>query len=90
VVTRAEGESVGLDGSQARSVSYWRHGSRHVMSANKEIILSAGSIGSPSILQRSGIGPSDVLERANVDMAHELSGVGENLTDHLEVYFQYR
>ncbi|MEL0152553.1 MAG: choline dehydrogenase, partial [Halieaceae bacterium] len=90
VVTRAEVESVGLDGSQARSVSYWRHGSRHVMSANKEIILSAGSIGSPSILQRSGIGPSDVLERANVDMVHELSGVGENLTDHLEVYFQYR
>jgi len=90
VITRAEVESVGLEGRQARSVSYWRHGSRHVVSANREIILSAGSIGSPSILQRSGIGPRDVLEGANIDTVHELPGVGENLTDHLEVYFQYR
>ena len=90
VVTRAEVESVVLDGRQARSVRYWRHGSPHVVSANREIILSAGSIGSPSILQRSGIGPRDVLEGANIDMVHELPGVGENLTDHLEVYFQYR
>ena len=53
-------------------------------------MLSAGSIGSPSILQRSGIGPAKVLADAGVAMVHELPGVGENLTDHLEVYFQYR
>jgi choline dehydrogenase len=54
------------------------------------VVLSAGSIGSPSILQRSGIGPAKVLADAGVGMIHELPGVGENLADHLEVYFQYR
>ncbi len=42
------------------------------------------------MLQRSGIGPGDVLKRAGVDVVHDLPGVGENLQDHLEVYFQYR
>jgi choline dehydrogenase len=59
-------------------------------STRGEVVLSAGSVGSPSILQRSGIGPGKVLKDAGVDLIHELPGVGENLTDHLEAYFQYR
>lgn len=90
VITRAEVDHIEFQEDQARTVHYWRHGSRHEVSASREIVLSAGSIGSPSILQRSGVGPRDVLERAGVDVVHELPGVGENLTDHLEVYFQYR
>ncbi len=58
--------------------------------ANAELLLCAGSIGSPTILQRSGVGPADVLRAAGVDVVHELPGVGANLADHLEVYFQYR
>jgi len=57
--------------------------------AEREVILSAGSIGSPSILQRSGIGPAKVLEEADVAVRIDSAGVGENLQDHLEVYFQY-
>ena len=53
------------------------------------MILSAGSIGSPQLLQLSGIGPKQVLSNAGVELEHELPGVGENLQDHLEVYFQY-
>ena len=56
----------------------------------REVIVSAGSIGSPALLQRSGIGPGQVLQDAGVDVVHDLPGVGENLQDHLEVYFQYR
>lgn len=59
------------------------------LKAQKEIILSAGAIASPAILQRSGIGARHVLDAAGVDMVHELPGVGENLQDHLEVYFQF-
>ena len=59
-------------------------------SARREVILCAGSIGSPALLQRSGIGPANVLQAAGIDVIHELPGVGENLQDHLEVYFQYR
>ncbi len=90
VITRAEVDHIGLEGAQAQTVTYWRHGSKHQVSAAREIILSAGSIGSPSILQRSGIGPQEVLDQAGVELRHELPGVGKNLTDHLEVYFQYR
>ena len=90
VITRAEVDHIGLEGAQAQTVIYWRHGSKHQVSAAREIILSAGSIGSPSILQRSGIGPQEVLDQAGVELRHELPGVGKNLTDHLEVYFQYR
>ena len=58
--------------------------------ANKEVILSAGSVGSPQLLQLSGIGPKSVLDNAGVETIHDLPGVGENLQDHLEVYFQFR
>ena len=57
--------------------------------AEKEIILSAGAIASPALLQRSGIGAKPALDEAGVALVHELPGVGENLQDHLEVYFQF-
>ena len=60
-----------------------------VFTASKEVILSAGAIGSPQLLQLSGIGPANVLEKAGVTQILDLPGVGENLTDHLEVFFQY-
>ena len=53
------------------------------------MILSAGSIASPALLQLSGIGNPDHLAGAGIQPAHELLGVGENLQDHLEVYFQF-
>jgi choline dehydrogenase len=53
------------------------------------VILAAGAIGSPQILQLSGIGPAAVLQAAGVPVHHELPGVGENLQDHLQVRFIY-
>lgn len=58
--------------------------------AKQEVILSAGSIGSPHILQLSGIGAPDVLAKAGIEVKHALPGVGENLQDHLEFYFQFK
>ncbi len=55
-----------------------------------EVILSAGSIGSPHLLQLSGVGPKDVLSEANIELMHELPGVGQNLQDHIEFYFQFK
>jgi choline dehydrogenase len=54
------------------------------------VILSAGSIGSPQLLQLSGIGPSAVLRDKGIDVVHELSGVGENLQDHLQIRSVYK
>ena len=58
--------------------------------ANKEILLSAGSINSPKILQLSGVGDASELKKHNIDVVHNLPGVGKNLQDHLEVYIQYK
>ena len=60
------------------------------MQARREVILSAGPIASPHLLQISGIGPGKVLHQAGIEVKHELAGVGENLQDHLEFYFQFR
>jgi choline dehydrogenase len=56
----------------------------------KHIILSAGAFNTPAILQRSGIGPAELLRTAGIEVKHELAGVGENLQDHLEVYVQHQ
>ncbi len=55
-----------------------------------EVILSAGPVGSPHLLQLSGIGAPEVLKEAGIELEHALPGVGENLQDHLEFYFQFR
>ncbi|MGI9279222.1 MAG: choline dehydrogenase [Endozoicomonas sp.] len=90
VVTHAQVHRVLLDERQATGVEYKHKGQIKQALVNKEVILSAGSIGSPHILQLSGIGPSEVLQKAGITVRHELPGVGENLQDHLEFYFQFR
>ncbi len=89
VVTKTITRKVILQGKKAVGVELEKNGNNHTVTANKEIILSAGSIGSPQLLMLSGIGPKEVLKNAGVEVVHELQGVGENLQDHLEVYFQY-
>ena len=82
-------QKVLLKGKTAVGVEYKINNQIKTFNASKEVILSAGSVGSPQLLQLSGIGPVDVLKSAGVELQHELPGVGENLQDHLEVYFQY-
>lgn len=53
------------------------------VNVNKEVILAAGSVGSPAVLLHSGVGPRDVLSEAGVDILSELPGVGQHLQDHL-------
>ncbi|WCN11337.1 choline dehydrogenase [Marinomonas mediterranea] len=79
-----------FNGKKAVGIEYDINGKVTSASASKEVILSAGSVGSPQLLQLSGVGPKAVLDKANVPLVQDLPGVGENLQDHLEVYFQYR
>ena len=58
--------------------------------ANKEILLSAGSINSPKILQLSGVGNATELKEKGIEIIHDLPGVGKNLQDHLEIYIQHK
>ena len=82
-------ERVMLENKKATGIEFSVNGRKKTIKAKKEVILCAGSIGSPQLLQLSGIGPKEVLSSAGVELLHELPGVGENLQDHLEVYFQY-
>ena len=72
------GRVVGVDVAGASGVER--------LHADREVILSAGAIGSPRLLQLSGIGPADELKRAGVPVVHDLEGVGGNLQDHLDLY----
>ena len=89
ILTNVLVQKVILENKIATGVEYSINGNIKALKANREVILCAGSIGSPQLLQLSGIGPKKVLDDAGVDVLHELPGVGENLQDHLEVYFQY-
>ncbi|RYH07547.1 GMC family oxidoreductase [Tropicimonas sp. IMCC6043] len=71
-----------LDGKRVTGVTYLRDGREHTVHARREVILSAGAIGSPHILQLSGIGAPDGLKQAGIDVKHPLPGVGGNLQDH--------
>ena len=62
-----------------------RQGRSAEVRARREVILSAGAIGSPQILQLSGIGPAGLLKRHGIEVVHDLPGVGENLQDHLQI-----
>ena len=90
IVTGALAEKVLLDGKQAVGVQYSVNGKTVAAKASKEVVLSAGSIGSPHLLQLSGIGDSEILKIAGIAVKHHLPGVGQNLQDHLEFYFQYK
>ncbi len=82
LITGALVRRVLLDGTRAIGVEYSRKGATERVDAAGEVILSAGAIGSPHILQLSGVGDPEHLERIGVAVHHELRGVGKNLQDH--------
>lgn len=88
VVTHALATRILFEGRRAVGVEY-RHGNevRRVM-ARREVILSAGPINDPHLLKLSGVGPAAELRQHGIAVVHDLPGVGENLQDHLEFYFQ--
>ncbi len=77
-----------LEGKRAVGVEFERGGKVQKAMATREVIVAASTVNSPKILQLSGIGAPDVLASAGIPVIHALPGVGENLHDHLEVYFQ--
>ena len=88
VLTHALATRVVFSGRRAQAIEYRRGGRTHRASAAAEIILSGGPINSPQLLKLSGVGPAAELQGLGIDVVHDLPGVGENLQDHLEFYFQ--
>lgn len=91
IVTHATTDRILFEGKTAVGVNYLKGDSvEHVEArARREVLLCSGAIASPQILQRSGVGPADLLKSLDIPVVHDLPGVGENLQDHLEMYLQY-
>ncbi|MEX0661454.1 MAG: choline dehydrogenase [Balneolaceae bacterium] len=89
VMSRCLAHKVLFKKDKAKGVEYSKKGKVKQVFANGEVILAGGAINSPQLLQLSGIGDADHLKNLDIPVVSDLSGVGENLQDHLEVYVQY-
>ncbi len=89
IITHAEVEAIALDERRASGVRFSVGGEKRFIKARREVLLAAGAIGSPQILELSGIGQGEVLQKVGIPVRHELKGVGENLQDHYQVRSVY-
>ncbi len=85
LITHAETETLLMEGKRITGVRYRRKGAIFNAKARLEVLLAAGSINSPKILELSGIGNGSVLSKFGIETRHESAGVGENLQDHLQI-----
>lgn len=89
IETEAMAGRLVFDGRRAAGISYRQGGELKTARCRGEVLLSAGSLQSPQLLQLSGIGPRALLDRFGIPVVHELPGVGENLQDHLQIRLGY-
>ncbi|MEM7405433.1 MAG: choline dehydrogenase [Pseudomonadota bacterium] len=90
VLTGAHVTSVEFDGKRATGVRFERRGERHLASAAAEVVLSAGAVQSPQLLELSGVGQARLLTNFGLKVNHELRGVGENYRDHYAARINWR
>jgi choline dehydrogenase len=90
IETDAHVSALVMDGTRAAGVRYRQHGIDHEVRAAREVLLSAGSLQTPQLLQLSGIGSAALLQSHGIPVVHDLPGVGENLQDHLQARIMYK
>lgn len=89
VETEAQAAQIIFSGQRATGVKYRQNGRMVEVGAKREVLLCAGAIQSPQLLQLSGVGPRKLLQDFGIPAVHLLEGVGENLQDHLQVRLMY-
>lgn len=90
VITKARATRILFEGKRAVGVAYRQGKITKEVHATKEVILSAGALQSPQLLQLSGVGRAQDITPHGIDMVHELAGVGQNLQDHLDFTLAYK
>ena len=85
VLTHAHVQRLTFDGKRATGLELSLQGEAVTVTATGEVVLSAGSVASPQLLELSGVGRAEVLKACGIPVRHALAGVGENLQDHLQV-----
>jgi choline dehydrogenase-like flavoprotein len=89
VETDAHATGILFEGARAVGLRYRRNGQEHEVRAAREVVLSAGALQSPQLLQLSGVGDAARLQALGIPVTHHLPGVGENLQDHLQMRLMY-
>ena len=89
VITGATADSVVIDNGRASGVRYWREGRQETVTAAREVIVSAGTLASPGVLMRSGIGPAAQLREHGIAVAADCPAVGQNLQEHASYHSMF-
>ncbi|ACC75266.1 choline dehydrogenase [Paraburkholderia phymatum] len=89
VETEAQASKILFDGTRATGIQYVQHRETREVHADREVILTAGALQSPQLLQLSGVGPGALLREHGIPVVADRAGVGENLQDHLQVRLIY-
>ncbi|MDH3472909.1 MAG: choline dehydrogenase [Rhodospirillales bacterium] len=90
VLTEAQARRVVFEERRAVGIDFWLGGEEAHARVDGEVILAAGAVASPQLLQLSGVGPGGLLQDHGIAVRHPLAGVGENLQDHLQVRAVYK
>jgi choline dehydrogenase len=90
VTTEATVTRIDFDGRRAAGVRYRKDGREHRVRARRDVVLAAGALHTPQLLQVSGVGPGALLQRHGIPVVHDLPGVGENLMDHVQYGAKFR
>lgn len=90
VTTEAQVTGIDFDDKRATGVRYRKGGQEYRISARGDVILSAGALRTPQLLQVSGVGPGALLQKRGVEVVHDLPGVGENLMDHVQFGLKFK
>lgn len=90
IITHAHAQRIELEGTRATGVTFKKHGRTETINARREVIVCAGAVNSPQLLELSGIGNSNVLSRAGIAPTLINKNVGEHLQDHIGINYYYR
>ncbi|NIR30622.1 MAG: choline dehydrogenase [Gammaproteobacteria bacterium] len=90
VLTHAQASRIPFEGRRASGVEFWHHGRAARAGARCEVVLASGAVGSPQLLEVSGVGRPELLRQHDIPVVKALEGVGENLQDHLQIRMVFK
>ncbi|OGA00367.1 MAG: hypothetical protein A3H35_18025 [Betaproteobacteria bacterium RIFCSPLOWO2_02_FULL_62_17] len=90
VLIHAHATALRFEGKRVVGVEFLQGDARKYVRAECEVLLAAGAIGSPQLLELSGVGRADILQKHGISVRHELPGVGENMQDHWQIRCSYK
>ncbi|MEZ5876297.1 MAG: GMC family oxidoreductase N-terminal domain-containing protein [Tepidamorphaceae bacterium] len=90
VITHAQAERILFEGKRATGIRFDHNGESRTITARREVLLASGAVGTPQLMQLSGVGPGGLLQQHGINVLHDAPDVGGNLQDHLQIRCAYK